>query len=116
MPNYTVECDTCGQVRDVFRSLDQFGKWPRCPGHGRMRQIIQAPQIVKDIEPYRAIAADITTGKAPVIGSRREHKEFLRRNGFVEVGNDKPKMRQPDYDTASGHDVKQAIAQVRAKR
>lgn len=40
--------------------------------------------LIRDIEPYRAVA----TPDRPVIGSRREHKEYLRRNNFVEYGND----------------------------
>lgn len=48
-------------------------------------------QIVRDIEPYRAVGADVALGgSAPVIGGRRQHREFLRRNGYVEVGNEKP--------------------------
>lgn len=45
--------------------------------------------IIPDIQPYVAVAGD-RAGK--VIGSRREHKEFLRRNGFEEVGNEKSYM------------------------
>ncbi len=44
-------------------------------------------QIIRDLDPYKAVAAD--QGKAqPVIGGRRQHREFLQRNGYVEVGND----------------------------
>jgi hypothetical protein len=47
--------------------------------------------IIRDIEPYRPVASDIGAGgKRPVIGGRRQHREFLRRNGYVEVGNEKP--------------------------
>lgn len=48
-------------------------------------------QIVRDIEPYRTAASDVAAqGKRPVIGGRRQHREFLRRNEYVEVGNEKP--------------------------
>jgi hypothetical protein len=46
------------------------------------------PQIMSDIAPYRTAATDIATGKRAVIGGRRQHREFLRRNGYVEIGND----------------------------
>ena len=46
------------------------------------------PQIMSDIAPYRTTATDVATGKRAVIGGRRQHREFLRRNGYVEVGND----------------------------
>jgi hypothetical protein len=46
------------------------------------------PQIMSDIAPYRTAATDVATGKRAVIGGRRQHREFLRRNGYVELGND----------------------------
>lgn len=47
------------------------------------------PTIISDIEPYRAIGSDIACdNKRPVISGRRQHREFLRRNGYVEVGNE----------------------------
>lgn len=54
-------------------------------------------QIVSDIEPYRNV---IDGG---VISSRREHKEFLRRHGVEEVGNEydyimRHRGRTPDND------------------
>ena len=48
-------------------------------------------QIVRDIDPYRAVASDIAAGgKRPVIAGRRQHREFIKRNGYVEVGNERP--------------------------
>ena len=41
--------------------------------------------IMKDIEPYKAIGGDMA-GKW--ITSRSKHREFLKRNGFIEVGNE----------------------------
>jgi len=38
-----------------------------------------------DIEPYKAIGGDMA-GKW--ITSRSQHREFLKRNGFIEVGNE----------------------------
>jgi hypothetical protein len=46
------------------------------------------PQIISDIAPYCTVATDVATGQRAVIGGRRQHREFLRRNGYVEVGND----------------------------
>lgn len=48
-------------------------------------------QIIRDIDPYRAVASDVASdGARPVIAGRRQHREFLRRNGYVEVGNEAP--------------------------
>lgn len=48
-------------------------------------------QIIRDIEPYRTAASDVASdGKRPVIGSRSRHRDFLRDNHYVEVGNERP--------------------------
>jgi len=72
-------------------------------------------QIIKDIEPYRAVAVDVATGKAPVIGSRSEHRQFLHRNGYVEVGNETPKPRKPIEIDDPRPDVKRTIEQLRSR-
>lgn len=48
-----------------------------------------APRVIGDIEPYQAITGDMA-GKW--ITSRSQHREFLRRNNLVEVGNEKEYM------------------------
>lgn len=70
-------------------------------------------QIIKDIEPYKPVATDVD-GSRPVIGGRRQHREFLQRNGYREVGNDVPiAPKRAEYDLATGQDVKRAIDQLR---
>lgn len=72
-------------------------------------------QVVKDIEPYHAVAVDKRTGKPPVIMSRREHKEFLKVNGYREVGNEP--IRKPPEDTIrdSRQDIKRTLDQFRSE-
>jgi hypothetical protein len=49
-------------------------------------------QVMRDLEPYKAVAGDVAAGgDAPVIGGRAQHREFLKRNGYVELGNEIPK-------------------------
>lgn len=55
-----------------------------------------APMVISDIPPYRASASDKATGKRPVIGGRRQHREFLQSNGYREVGNDMPQQRREE--------------------
>lgn len=43
--------------------------------------------IIPDIKPYKSVAWDQETNKPVIIGGRRQHREFLRRNGYEEVGN-----------------------------
>jgi hypothetical protein len=52
--------------------------------------------VISDIAPYRASAADKATGKRPVIGGRRQHREFLQANGYREVGNEMPAVRREE--------------------
>lgn len=59
-------------------------KWFNSPQDGAVNG---GGQIIKDIEPYKSVAVDKNTGHPPVIGGRRQHREFLRNNGYVEIGN-----------------------------
>lgn len=48
-----------------------------------------APMLISDIREYRTVAGDVAhEGKRVHIGSRSRHREFLRDNRYVEVGND----------------------------
>jgi hypothetical protein len=42
--------------------------------------------IVGDIEPYKAVTGDM---QGKWITSRSKHREYLRRNNLIEVGNEK---------------------------
>lgn len=92
--------------------------WPEsCLGHFRPRGAASG-QIIKDIDPYRTVAADQKTGKRIGIGSRREHREFLKRNDLVEVGNDIPRPQQREVRgdfSGVGRDIKTAIDQLRGQ-
>jgi len=74
-------------------------------------------QIIKDIEPYKAVAGDIALkGKRPVIASRQAHKEFLKRNRYVEVGNEPVRSKNPDYGPeVSGREIKNVVDQLRSR-
>lgn len=73
--------------------------------------------IISDIQPYRAAASDVAcNGKRPVISGRRQHREFLRRNGYVEVGNesgyrpsDAPSPREAQRDRVM--DIKRSLGE-----
>lgn len=72
--------------------------------------------VIPDIQPYQAVAVDAKTGKAPVITSRKQHKEFLSRNGYVEVGNEMPKQREYDGDHNVRKELTEATHQVLSQR
>lgn len=76
------------------------------------------PQIVKDSDAYMSVAADKATGEPVYVGGRAQHREFLRRNNYVEVGNDSSLFSQPkpqNLDLVRGHEIKTAIDQVRSR-
>lgn len=53
-----------------------------------MVRIIMPTMVQADIQPYRAVVVDKETGRYPEIHSRKQHREFLARNDYVEVGNE----------------------------
>ena len=97
-------CKTCGNWHD----LDE--PWP----HAQYQQP-RGVQIIKDIDPYKAVATDVASGKAPIIGGRRQHREFLKRNGYVEVGNEKMTPRKPEIDTVSKAEIKRVMDEIRRR-
>ena len=49
----------------------------------------KAHNILPDIQPYMAVSGDMAGRE---ISSRKHHRNFLKRNKFVEVGNEKSYM------------------------
>jgi hypothetical protein len=107
MPLYTYRCTICDHDRQEFRKIADRDRAPECDretipedlgedeesmrwtcGH-EMQRIIEAPMVAPDIGPYQAVAVDVATGKPPVINSRSAHRDFLKRNGYTEVGNER---------------------------
>lgn len=111
MPLYEVQCSICGKKQDIYRKVDDREKdLPMCCG-SLTHNILSPTMINDDIKPYRAIANDKNTGERPYITSRREHKEFLRRNGYVEMP-DAPKERVLRGDFDSKKELIQATKKV----
>ncbi len=77
--------------------------------------VINPTFVSPDIQPYKAMAGD-RAGK--YISSRREHREFLKRNRFVEVGNEPIKPIRNDFRPRKGEvaeEMKRVIQQVRTR-
>lgn len=80
-----------------------------------MQLQIVASYVIPDIEPYKAMGGDMS-GKH--ITSRRQHREFLKRNRFVEVGNEPIRAVKNDTRPKKGEvaaELKRVIPQVLAK-
>lgn len=61
-----------------------------------MQRIIMPTMVQADIQPYMSAAIDKETGKRVGVQSRKQHREFLRRNDYVEIGNEGPKATSRD--------------------
>ena len=106
-------CRVCRGWHDLAET------WPEgCLGHfaGRANRS-GGTQIIRDIDPYQAVGGDVASGgKPPKIGGRRQHREYLKRNGYVEVGNEVMRPRKPDYGPeVTEREVRQVYEQLRDK-
>lgn len=85
-------CD-CGHAADEFRHIAERDDCPEHCGQPMTRKIMPT-SVQADINPYRSVAVDKETGKPVIVNSRKQHREFLSRNDYVEVGNEAPKFRE----------------------
>ena len=83
MPVYPYRCD-CGHAQDEFRSMAERDNAPQHCGKPMTRELV-SPQVSVDYPAYRAVAADKETGKRPWISGKKQHKEFVKRNGYEET-------------------------------
>lgn len=91
MPLYMTCCQACRKEDQIYRQIAERDlNIPECLYcGGEMKRTITAPMVAPDIGAYQAVAVDVATGKPPVINSRSSHREFLKRNGYQEVGNER---------------------------
>ena len=85
----------CGFQADEFRKIDNRNDGPECPACGDKMQLrILGCNVQADNTDYVSAAIDKETGKRVSIRSRAQHREFLARNDYIEVGNEcKPPKR-----------------------
>ncbi len=114
MPTYTIACDICGLEKDIFRTVSEHGTWPKHCGT-KMRQVLQPPQIMADIQPFRAPVIDITTGKRADIRSRNQLKEFERQNHCHQIGDDVRPRKTITGPEGLKSDLHSAVQQAKAK-
>ena len=117
MPIYSMLCHSCGSEQDIYRTIAKIDdNLPECCGESMQRRVC-APMVIADIQPYQAVALDVASGKAPIINSRSRHREFLRRNNYVEVGNDMPDMstRRQQGDYNARQEIREAVREVLPK-
>ena len=84
MPTYDYRCKACSKLKSEYRSVENRNLTPTCSCGGQTEKVISAPSMVMpDIAPYKAVAGDQRW-----ITSRKHHREFLRSNNLIEVGNE----------------------------
>jgi putative FmdB family regulatory protein len=100
MPVYSYRCTQCAKVTDAFRKVDDREDCPRCSlcYAPTVKKIV--PTMVSVFNPYKTAALDKETGKPMVIRNRDEHRAFLARNGYEEVGNDARMAPLPDEEVS----------------
>jgi hypothetical protein len=99
MPIYRYSCG-CGKQYDEFRKIDNRNNCPTCICGQLTEMRIMPTSVQADNTDYMSVALDKETGKRVPIQSRRQHREFLARNDYVEVGNDFKPPKQEDHGDA----------------
>ncbi len=98
------------ETYELLSPADFYQKYPN------RRPKPKAFQIIGDYESFQHIAGDgvkyergpdgtITDIKLPVITSRAKHKEYLKRNGFEEAGNEKEHMMKYQGKTKENYEA-----------
>jgi hypothetical protein len=68
--------------------------------------------VMSDLGAYRAAGVDKATGKRPMIDGRKAHREFLSRNGYVELGNEKLTPRREELSRGDRvSDIRRALGE-----
>lgn len=108
MPIYAMHCDSCGKDQDIYRSVAQMDHdKPHCCSV-EMRRKICKPYVMADISPYKSMI------DGQMIESRSKHREHLKANRMVEIGNEQPMapkkqevsreaVRKELYETMTGY-------------
>lgn len=104
MPVYVMQCDTCGDREEIFRTVARMNEdLPVCCGEAKHR-VICAPFVMNDITPYKSVI----TGEP--ITSRNQHHAHLRKHKMVELGNEMPKaFKAPNVSADLRQDLKPIV-------
>lgn len=109
-PIYVWECqEGCGEI-EVFRHMADY---QQPPAHEHpVSRVITAPYAQSDIAPYKAVAGD---KMGQMIEGRKQHREFLKRNRLVEVGDHKPADTSRMRPTIRKGEIREALRESIAK-
>jgi hypothetical protein len=109
---YEYLCSTCGKTIEAVRTVANRNRAPRHCGKATKRQFTPSVHIVPNFQPYRVVGEE----RGLVINSRQEHRDYLRRHGYAEVGNDPsfaPPPHDPDRIAEKQRETKEALEQLK---
>jgi hypothetical protein len=109
MPIYCWRCDACGRGREVVRAIAECMSPEFCDCGVPMQREITAAHVRPDIAPYKAVTGDKA---GQYITSRKEHREFLKRNRLIEVGTDPPKDTSQFRKTIGRGEIRNELKRV----
>jgi putative FmdB family regulatory protein len=103
VPTYEYHCEQCGPI-EVWRSMADYKVPPEHPHP--VTRVISPCVGFGDIKPYIARAGDMA-GKP--ITSRVQHKQFLKRNRLIELGDAPVKDTKQFRKTTTRKDVRESL-------
>lgn len=111
MPIYRYACK-CGKQYDEFRKIENRSDAPECVCGELTELRIMGCSVQGDNTDYMSVATDKETGKRVSVRSRRQHREFLARNDYIEVGNE---CRPPKRDDSEADAPMLTMEQMKKK-
>jgi len=111
MPTYVFRCkDGCGAVVELVRPMREACDPALCGDCDLpMLQELQPAHITPDITPYIATAGD-RAGKP--VTSRKAHREYLKRNRLIEVGNEPIRDTKVMRPTVTRKEIREELRRV----
>lgn len=95
MPTYAWRCNSCGREFEIWSKIAERDE-PQQHCAVPATRILNAPMVAPLFEAYRSVGRG-----RPWIRTKQEHKDYLRREGYEEVGNDSsvapPKMSDDEF-------------------
>lgn len=97
-----------------YRGVGGYWVWKRgkivhVPGPRRAAENPRGIQVIKDLEPYK----NVIDGR--VIGGRKQHRDFLKAHGCIEVGTEKHNTVRPREEKRDPHLREQIKAEGRRR-
>lgn len=104
MPIYECKCKACGNRDEVFRNVQDCYDMPNCCGE-MMMKVPPRLHVMSEITPYRSMI------DGSMIETRKRHKDHLRQHNCIEVGNEKPDLKEIPEVPGRKEAIKKALYQ-----